>query len=124
MSLMILVFLELNWIVPTLISVSAVLLLIAVILILINIRKKKPKKINVNTEFIDNLVNLLGDVPNIKEVNVDNGRLKITVNDLDLANLDGIKEIAESGVFATGNTIKTLFRLDSATIKKEIDARL
>ena len=67
---------------------------------------------------------LLGDKDNIKDVNVDNGRLKITVDNLELVNLEGIKEIATSGVFVTGNIIKTLFRLDSITIKKEIESRL
>jgi len=109
-----------------LIAVAIVVLTTIVILIVVFNKKNKGKqpRIKLNDEFITNLLSLLGEKDNITEVNVDNGRLKITVNDLDKANLEGIKEIATSGVFVTGTTIKTLFRLDSQTIKKEIDARL
>ena len=44
-------------------------------------------------------------------------RLKVTVNDLDLVNLDNLKTKAESGIFVTGNTIKTLYKLSSEEIK-------
>ena len=73
---------------------------------------------------INNLLSLLGEKDNINQINVDNGRLKITVNDLDKVNLEGIKAVATSGVFVTGNIIKTLFRLDSETIQKALNARL
>ena len=107
------------------VAVGALLLIIALIsFIIIKKKSKGGKRITVNDEFITNLITLLGDKNNIKEINVDNGRLKITVDNLDLVNLEGIKGIATSGVFVTGNIIKTLFRLDSITIKKEIDSRL
>ena len=107
--------------------VAAIVLLLLIALIIFLIIKNKSKggkRITVNDEFITNLITLLGETKNIKETNVDNGRLKITVDNLDLVNLEGIKEIATSGVFVTGNIIKTLFRLDSQTIKKEMDSRL
>ncbi len=109
-----------------LIIIAAVLLVVAIIFFIIVKTKKKGKqpRIKLNDEFITNLLSLLGEKENVSDVKVDNGRLKITVNDLDKANLEGIKEIATSGVFVTGTTIKTLFRLDSATIKKELDSRL
>jgi len=109
-----------------LVNVAVIVLAIIVVLIVVFSKKNKGKqpRIKLNDEFISNLISLLGEKDNINEVNVDNGRLKITVSDLDKANLEGIKAIATSGVFVTGSTIKTLFRLDSATIKKEIDARL
>ena len=72
-------------------------------------------------EFINNLIDLLGGIKNIEDVKVDNGRLKLAVLDLEKVNLNGIKEIATSGVFVTGNNIKTLFKLDSQLIKSRIE---
>ena len=101
-----------------------VILAIAVIAVIVVILAKKPKRIKVDDEFINNLVGLLGEITNISKVDVDNGRLKITVKDLDIVNLEGIKDIASAGVFVTGNIIKVLFKLDSQIIKKAIERKL
>ena len=84
----------------------------------------KSPKIVVDDEFITNIISLFGGKDNIKEVVVDNGRLNITTKNLDLVNLNGIKEIATNGVFVTGTTIKTLFRLNSEIIKQAIDKKI
>ena len=101
-----------------------VILAIAVIAVIVVILAKKPKRIKVDDEFINNLVGLFGGIANISKVDVDNGRLKITVKDLDVVNLNGIKDIASAGVFVTGNIIKVLFKLDSQIIKKAIERKL
>ena len=108
------------------IVIGAVLVLIAIAIILFFVLRGKNKtpRIEVDDEFVNNLLELLGSKDNINQINVDNGRLKISVNDLDKVNLEGIKGIATSGVFVTGNIIKTLFRLDSEIIKNALDARL
>ena len=99
--------------------------IVVAIVLKINKKKKSNKpKIKVDDEFITNLIELYGGSSNIVDVVVDNGRLNITISDLDKANLNGIKEIATNGVFVTGSTIKTLFRLDSELIKKAILNRL
>lgn len=96
----------------------------AIILICIYIKRSKKPKIKVDNEFINNLIEYLGTIKNVKEVNVDNGRLKIEVNDLDLVSLNEIKSIALNGIFVTGNVIKILFKYDSETIMKAINSRL
>lgn len=106
------------------IIIGAVLIILVIFLIFIITRRRDKKGPIIDDNFINNLLSLLGEKENIEQVNVDNGRLKISVNDLDKVNLEGIKEVATSGVFVTGNIIKTLFRLDSETIKKALDARL
>ena len=80
--------------------------------------------IKVDEEFINNLIHLLGEKDNINDVTVDNGRLKFNVVDLDKVDLNGIKAIATSGVFVTGNIIKTLFKLDSQVIKQALEKNL
>lgn len=112
---------------PWIYAVIGGVALLAVILIVVFVargKKNKTPRIKLDDDFIDNLLSLLGEKDNISQINVDNGRLKIAVNDLDKVNLEGIKSVATSGVFVTGNIIKTLFRLDSETIKKALDARL
>ena len=98
-----------------------VLILIIILIILLKAKKPKQKRIKVDDEFINNLIDLLGGIKNIEDVKVDNGRLKLAVLDLEKVNLNGIKEIATSGVFVTGNNIKTLFKLDSQLIKSRIE---
>ena len=110
--------------ITVLIIVVSIVVLVRLVLLIVLLSKKKKKRIVVDEEFINNLISLLGDTSNILETNVDNGRLKIQVKNLDLVNFEKIKEIAESGVFITGNTIKTLFKLDSFEIKKALDERL
>ena len=67
-----------------------------------------------------NLQNAYGGLDNISSVEVDNSRLKVTVLDLDLVNLRVLKELSQSGVFVTGNVIKTLYKYDSKTIQAQL----
>ena len=41
---------------------------------------------------------------------------KFELENLDLANLVGLKEMSQNGVFVTNNTVKTLFPHDAKTI--------
>ena len=104
------------------ILIVVLLVIVAVALVLI-LKKKKPG-IKVDDAFIEKLLALFGSANNIAGVKVDNGRLKIEVKDLELVDLNGLKEASEAGVFVTGNTIKILFKLDSLTIKKYLDKRI
>ena len=103
-----------------LIVLLVIILAVATIII---IKNKKPR-IKVDEAFIDRLMELLGS-DNLAGVSLDNGnRLKIEVKDLDIVDLNGLKEISESGVFVTGNIIKILFKLDSVTIKQALEKRI
>ena len=99
-------------------------LCIIVFLVIIFIRKK-PKKIIIDDEFINTFIEGFGGLDNIKSLNNENGgRLSVEVNDVDLLLLDIIKSIAVSGVFITGNVVKTLYREDSLIIKNSIEERI
>lgn len=113
------------WVLGVIIG-CGVLCLCAILAIILLVKKKnkKPKHIKVDEEFINNLIHLLGEKDNINDVTVDNGRLKFNVVDLDKVDLNGIKAIATSGVFVTGNIIKTLFKLDSQVIKQALEKNL
>lgn len=102
------------------VSVVVTLLLLFGFAVLFLYFKKKNKKNTISVAFIDSLLVALGTKSNIIDVEVEQGRLKILVNDLELVNLDQIKSLTDSGVFVTGNYIKVLFREDSQEIKKAL----
>lgn len=97
----------------------ALIVLLAIILIFF-LTKDKKKKIKVNKEFIDSLVLALGGASNLTSVGVENSRLRLSVKDLNLVDLNKIKEFSDKGVFVTGNTIKTLFKYESERIAYEL----
>ncbi|MGM9969839.1 MAG: hypothetical protein ACI35S_05525 [Anaeroplasma sp.] len=108
----------------SIIGAVCLLFIFALIFVIVLKKRKNGKKIKIDDIFIDNLITLLGGKDNILKVVVDNGRLKFEVKDTDITDLNGLKEISTSGVFVTGNVIKTLFKLDSFTIQKAIQKKL
>lgn len=112
-----------NWM-YILIVIGAVLLICAIVAILIVLfkgSKKKYKKVNVDLDFINELLNSLGDKENILSYTVDNARVKFKLADLSKANMDKLKELSPRGVFITGSEIKTLFKYESSDIVKMLD---
>lgn len=105
---------------------SIVLALIIGVILFIILKNKKPKaaKIKVDEEFMTNLISSYGGAKNILKCEVDNGRLKVTVEDLDAVSLPNLKEQSQAGVFVTGNVIKTLYKFDSKLIKSLIDKQI
>ena len=101
-----------------LIGLGALLFIFLIIFVLL--KKKKPK-LKIDNEFINELILNYGGIENITSTQVDNGRLKITVSDLNKVDLNRVKALSNGGVFVTGNIIKTLYRLDSIIIKNAID---
>ncbi|MBR6071625.1 MAG: hypothetical protein IKP77_02185 [Acholeplasmatales bacterium] len=112
------------WLIILIIAGSVLALLAVTFSFIITKKKNSTPKIKIDDEFITTLIMYLGTLTNIKSVGVDNGRLKIEVNDLDVADLKAIQTMTTSGVFVTGNNIKLLFKYDSETIKKAIENRL
>lgn len=112
--------LSLPWIIG--IVCVAVLFFIGIALILFwHFRKKNKNRIKVDGQFIRNLIEYYGGSQNIREVSIDNARLKVLVENLDAVNLNALKEVSQSGVFVTGNYVKTLFKLDSGLIKAALE---
>ena len=107
----------------TTIPASILVIFIGLFMVFKSKNVKKTPRINVNDEFITNLINLYGGIDNINHVETENSRLRITVNDLDLVKLDELKPLANGGIFVTGNVVKTLYRIDSEEIKNLIEKR-
>lgn len=115
--------LSLPWIIG--IVCAVVLFFILIVLALFwGIKRKNKKRIKVDDQFIRNLIEYYGGNHNIREVSIENARLKILVQDVDVVNLSALKEVSQSGVFVTGNYVKTLFKLDSGLIKAALEKKL
>ena len=98
--------------------------LLLLVIFLITKKKKGKKEPKIDDVFMDFIILNYGGIENITNVEVENSRLKITVDDLNKDNLDNLKTQAESGIFVTGNTIKTLYSLSSLKIQKALEGRL
>ena len=103
-------------------ALLAVILLVVILIIII--KGKKKWHVKVDEEFIQNLIVNLGGKENINNVEVEQARLKISLKDVTKANLNAIKEVAEKGVFVTGNNVKTLFKYESKLIASQLKKKI
>ena len=109
--------------VPFIIIGCVFLFIIAGVIVAIGVKNHKKNNTNnkgfikVDQKFVDELVEYYGGISNIKSVGVENARLTIEVNDLDIVNLDKIRENSNGGVFVKFNVIKTLYKTDSSALR-------
>lgn len=108
----------------TILILCGIVLVLAFLVILFLRFRKKENRIVIDDVFINNLIVFLGGNDNISNVEVDNARLKFVLKNVKLAKLEEIKALATSGVFVTGNVVKTLFKFDSKTIKNAVEKKL
>lgn len=112
-------------ILPIVISIVSVLVIFVIVFFIVYYIRKNSNKIVIDDDFIDEFIEAFGGLKNIKSLDNENGgRLCVNVDDLDLVTIDLVKSLAVSGVFITGNTIKTLYRENSSIIKAAIEKRL
>ncbi len=106
-------------------SSSIGLLLLIILFIVLIKKKKKTKKVRVKIDesFIDTLLLGLGGRSNIKEMIIDNGRLKFNIINLKDLSKDHLDKVSQSGVFITGSFVKLLFKYDSLEIKKVLEGK-
>ena len=110
------------------IILGSILLIGLILYFVCGFRFKREKKatiehVVVDEVFMSDLLNGLGEIENIENVSIDNGRLKFKVKDLDLLKPELLKKISTSGVFITGSNVKLLFKYDSAIILDELNHR-
>lgn len=104
------------------------LVAVALIVLLIGVKSSKKKSnekgfIKVDQDFVNKLIGYYGGIENILNVTVENARLTIEVKNLQLVDLESIRANSNGGVFVKYNTIKTLYKMDSAAIKHMIEIK-
>lgn len=98
------------------IIIFAVLTIIAIVVIKSG---KKDFKIEANK-----LVELLGGKKNIVSIDASMSRFKVILNDVSLANKEGIKKLGAKGIVEIDNQLKIVFDADAVKLKKCIEELL
>ena len=80
---------------------------------------KKDFKIEANK-----LVELLGGKKNIVSIDASMSRFKVILNDVSLANKEGIKKLGAKGIVEIDNQLKIVFDADAVKLKKCIEELL
>jgi phosphotransferase system IIB component len=116
------------WLIYIGVIVGVIIILGLVFYFTCGLRSKREKSgkvehVVVDELFIETLLSGLGGKDNIKNVSIDNGRVKFNIIDLDLLNQDAIKTVSTSGAFITGNNVKLLFKYDSEVIVNTLKER-
>ncbi len=86
------------------------------------IKPKKTKGVVVNEELINNIFESIRK-DNIKNVESEISRVKIDVSDVDLIDLDLLKEISE-GVFISGKSLKIMFKDSADSVVEGLRGRM
>ena len=95
-------------------------LIVLIILIIIAIAVIKSGKRDFKIE-ANKLVELLGGKKNIVNIEASMSRFKATLNDVSLANKDGIQKLGAKGIVEIDNQLKIVFDADAKKLKKCIE---
>ena len=93
-----------------------ILVVLTIIAIVVIKSGKKDFKIEANK-----LVELLGGKKNIVSIDASMSRFKVILNDVSLANKEGIKKLGAKGIVEIDNQLKIILGSDSKQLKKYID---
>lgn len=98
--------------------IKYVIILIILIIIAFAVIKggKKDFKIEANK-----LVELLGGKKNIISIDASMSRFKVTLDDVTLANKEGIQKLGAKGIVEIDNQLKIVFDTDAVKLKKCIE---
>ncbi len=95
-------------------------IIIAVVLIIILFAILKATKKDAELDF-NKLVELLGGKENIISTESNVSRFKVTLNDVSLANKEGIQKLGAKGIVEIDNQLKIILGPESKQLKKYID---
>lgn len=96
-----------------------ILVVLTIIAIVVIKSGKKDFKIEANK-----LVELLGGKKNIVSIDASMSRFKVILNDVSLANKEGIKKLGAKGIVEIDNQLKIVFDSDAVKLKKCIEELL
>ena len=65
-----------------------------------------------------------GGVDNIVSISLEGNRLKCTLKEIGLTNLEGFKEIGAKGVFVTGRNVKMILPYDMEDVVRQINSQI
>lgn len=102
-----------------------VILFIVAVIIIVRIALLKPQKKGEvdGTYLIDEILRNLGGIENLTDINLDGSRLKFSLKEIELANLQAFKEIGATGVFISGKNVKMVlpYNMENIVVKIKSD---
>jgi phosphotransferase system IIB component len=107
----------------TIIGVVTIATLVVLISLNAYLRGRKPKENDrraIEPQFILQLKNAFG-FSNIKQITLEHERVKFTVENIKMVDLDALKSLSNKGVFVKGKDITMTFVYDPKIIKNEIE---
>ena len=97
-------------------------IIIGIVLILIALVVIKANKPDFKYE-ANKLVEYLGGIKNITNMEVSVSRFKVTLKDVSKADKEGIQKLGAKGIVEIDNTLKIIFEDDAKKLKKCIEER-
>ena len=95
-------------------------IIIGIVLILIALVVIKANKPDFKYE-ANKLVEYLGGIKNITNMEVSVSRFKVTLKDVSTADKEGIQKLGAKGIVEIDNTLKIIFEDDAKKLKKCIE---
>lgn len=94
-----------------------IIIVVLIVIALVIIKANKPDfKYEANK-----LVEYLGGIKNITNMEVSVSRFKVTLKDPSKVNKEGIQKLGARGIVEIDNTMKIIFQEDAKKLKKYID---
>src|SRR5690554_5658518 len=72
------------------------------------VEKQQKIKVDINNDVVTNFLVLLGGKDNIISVSYEHSRLKVELKNINIVNVEGIKELGASGIFIAGNKLQAI----------------
>jgi phosphotransferase system IIB component len=88
------------------------------------VKGAKRHHLTVNDELVTELLNHLGGEENIKHVSFEYSRLKVELQDVKRAHLEGIKELGATGIFIAGNKLQAFVGNDAKELEMALNQYL
>ncbi len=104
---------------PAILFLAALFFVVKIILIK---PQTKPNKSHYSN--IDSVIMNFGGVDNIVSISLEGNRLKCTLKEIGLTNLEGFKEIGAKGVFVTGRNVKMILPYDMEDVVRQINSQI
>ncbi|QWC00471.1 hypothetical protein KHQ88_02560 [Mycoplasmatota bacterium] len=116
----------LNWFKYNFWWLLIVFVLLFVLYLVIRLQKQPSKKVEkpVEDEKIDEFIKCYGGIKNIKQASIDGRRLKVSLVNVDNADLEQFKSLGATGIFISGNNIKMVLPYDMNKLVNKINENI
>lgn len=88
------------------------------------VKKQQETKVTVSDELVEKFLQLLGGKDNIISVSYEHSRLKVELNNINLIDVQEIKNLGASGIFIAGNKLQAIIGNNAYELEKALKGYL